>query len=212
MRIRTENGIPKRCEQQGASKSIKQVPRVLTQTKGTDERKPPKPPPDPINKPNSQETVQSQYSPSKQKKGPPSPPQPAQNLTSQYVKPNNSPNTIAVKIPAPTLSPVVVGSVCDRSRAFPLPADGSPLLVPPVVEVKGGTAIVIRLDCSTSITDKCSPSPPVIIPNGEPSYLLSTHARPQVKPSGAPVQVAAAAFALAWSLGRIHDWVNGAIW
>lgn len=120
---------------------------------------------------------------------------------SHPAQPMKTTSTNVVKIPAPARSPAVIGSVyVDGSGLAPLlpdPADGFPLLVPPVELVTGGGTLVIRFDWNTSMALICSPTPLL------PSHFSSVHFKPQLVPLFPPVQVFAAARAEARSFGMM---------
>ena len=113
---------------------------------------------------------------------------------------------IPVKIPAPARSPVVIGfSGGGLSLPLPLPlllpvpAFGSPLLVPPVVEVLGPACLapLNKLAERTLRALVCCSSPEL------PSHLFPYHRCPQSLPSLPPEHVVAAACAELFSLAVI---------
>ena len=118
-----------------------------------------------------------------------------QTILIHQTHPNNDPNTIAVKMPAPALSPVVMGLVnfgsatCEGLSPL-LPAAGFPLLVPPLAAVTGGETFEIRFAWMTLRADICSPTPYL------PSQVFVFHVRPQVEPSLPPLHWPAAPCAL----------------
>lgn len=128
---------------------------------------------------------------------------------SHPAQPMKTTSISVVKIPAPARSPAVIGSVYAEGSGLapgpPTPADGSPLLVPPVELVTGGATLVIRFDWNTSIALICSPMPLL------PSHFSSVHFNPQLVPLFPPVHVFAAARAEARSFGMMWSYVKGAI-
>jgi len=104
--------------------------------------------------------------------------------------------TIAVNMPAPARSAVVIGLTPPGVEvlASPLPAFGLPVLVPPVFDVRGALACWIRLLCMTSIAAISCPTPEVPS-HAAPSDQLSPHILPFGKSDGEPEHWSAAAVA-----------------
>jgi len=102
--------------------------------------------------------------------------------------------TKAVKIPAPARSAVVMGLTEPGVVESPTPAVGSPLLVPPVFDVKGALACWIRLLWMTSIAAICCPTPDVPS-HVAPCAQLSPHILPFGWSAGDPLHWSAAALA-----------------
>lgn len=128
----------------------------------------------------------------------------------QKMVPHKDINTSAVKMPAPALSPVVIfmlalGSSTKIGLSPDEPADGFPLLVPPVLAVNGGGTLVIKLAWITLNADICSPTPCF------PSQVDEYHVRPQVIPLEPPEHCAAAPLAQVCNLGTMKLDVKGAI-
>jgi hypothetical protein len=126
-------------------------------------------------------------------------------MSNQAIDPAQPAIKIAVKIPAPALSPVVIGFVvCLSEFPLPVPAFGSLVLLPPVSDVTGPSippkdtkfarkTFVALISCSI----------PVV-----PSHWSVYHLIPQVWLLF-PVQVFAAACAEACNLGVIWAAVSG---
>jgi len=100
---------------------------------------------------------------------------------------------------APTLSPVVMMiSGSPAAGVPPVPAEGSPLLVPPESAVRGGVEFATSRDWMTSNADICWPTPLV------PSHTASlVHLRPHVTPLVPPLHCWAAALAEAVSFTMV---------
>ena len=125
------------------------------------------------------------------------------------------PKTATVKNPAATLSPVVTTLVASTSPAelgILLPAEGLPVLVPPVLFVTGMTAcdvfslgIVIIADWIAPRALICCPTPVV------PSYVApAVHLKPHTEPEAPPSHCDAAATADFSSNGVMVPEVKGA--
>lgn len=120
------------------------------------------------------------------------------HATIHHAPPINPINTKHVRIPAPARSLVVIilcGSLGFESP--PVPADGSPCDVPPVLFPTGPATLSIKLLCMTSMAFICCPTPV------EPSYEPVVHLVPQVAPSAPDTQESAAAWADFWIRGMM---------
>ena len=113
-------------------------------------------------------------------------------------RPIHPPENTMVRIEAPALSPAVISGSLRPLSPLPEPALGSPLLLPPVLEVTGALSgmSITRRDVITSVAMTCSSSP------FQPSHFFWYHRTLQVL-FFMPVQDAAAASAEPCSLGRI---------
>lgn len=105
--------------------------------------------------------------------------------------PSNATKISAVKIPAPALSAPVADLLFNPLvPKLPLPAFGSPLLVPPVELVTGGPTLPICVDMMTSRAAICCPTP--LLPS---QTAPLDHFSPQARPLSPPEHCNAAAVA-----------------
>lgn len=117
--------------------------------------------------------------------------------TIHQTPPNMQQMMTVVTNPAPTLSPVVIVENSLAELCVPVPADGSPLLIPPLSFVSGPPTWSRRLTWKISVALICSPTPVLS------SYSASVHRRPQA--SSGPVHACAALSAEALNIGMIRS-------